>query len=56
MQDLLQFAARVLVQLAFACEDVQLFEQLNRLPRAQIESPVAWPLQTWRYFFSSLSF
>ena len=33
--DLLEFAPRVLVELAFAGEDVQLLQQRDRLPRAQ---------------------
>jgi hypothetical protein len=37
MQDLLEFPSRVLVQLAFTREDVQLFQQLNRLPWTQIQ-------------------
>ena len=34
--DLLELAACVLVQLAFACQDVQLFEQLDGLSGAQL--------------------
>ena len=37
MVDLLELAARILVDLAFAREDVQLFQQLQRLAGAQVE-------------------
>ena len=37
MVHLLELAARILVDLALAREDVQFFQQLQRLARAQVE-------------------
>ncbi len=41
--DLLELATCVLVELAFARQDMQLLEQLYRLARAQLFDGLIWP-------------
>ena len=51
--DLLELAARVLVELALAGEDVQGFEQLDGLARAQHLGQLVFGLRGWAFGFGS---